>query len=86
MKITKMKKVMPMLHSPGHHQKGEVLQLGDDDRQREGAGDAADSAGDHGDGGGQQRRDAAIGLQPKVERHQHARQATIAEAIATTIR
>ena len=84
MKITKMKKVMPMLHSPGITSSDRFCSSAMRHGKHEGAGDAADAAGDHGDGGGQQRRDAAIGLQPEIERHQHARQATTAEAIATT--
>src|SRR6185437_306544 len=59
----------------GNHQQREVLQLRDQDRQGEGTADAADAAGDHGDGRGQQRRNAAIRLQPQVQRYQHTRQA-----------
>src|SRR3984885_1536601 len=44
----------------GDEQQRHVLQLRDDDRQYERAGDAADPARDHGDGRGQQRGDAVI--------------------------
>ena len=37
MKIRKMKKVMPMLHSPGMTSKDRFWQFGDDDGQNKGA-------------------------------------------------